>query len=328
MKRGILVLIATAILLSGCAQTPAIEKPTARVDDINVEGVDYKVGKGLTLYLTVRVTVDNPNPVGAHLDKIVYDIYLVRGEEKYLGHGEKSNFDIRKQGLTAIEIPTTIEVDWSTAQEIISSLREYGHIVLKVSGSAYIDFKVTTFEIPFEEGKVVVFTIPESQVVDRTPVVERTPIVERTPLIERTPIIERTTTIVPTTPTTYYTPSEEELTERLQIIINPKPARVGEVVTIKVVKGDGTPVSGAYVGYIDAVRAAALGYAVTQLTGDIRLAIKVAMQYAERLEPTNTQGVTTATFDKASEYVIVAWKGVGTGGAESLLVKPKLSIRR
>ena len=316
------ILIAIIVLLSGCAQTPMVEKPTTRVDNINVESVDYEFGRGLTLHLTVRVIVDNPNPVGAHLQKIVYDIYLVRGQEKYqekyLGHGEKSNFDIRKQGLTTIEIPTVIEVDWSTAQEIITSLRNYGHVVLKVSGSAYIDLKVTTFEVPFEEGKVVVFTIPESQVI------ERTPIIKRTPTIVPTPTPPTTTTPIPTpTPT----PSEQ-LTERLQILINPKPAKVGEVVTIKVVKGDGTPISGAYVGYIEAARAIALGYTITQLTGDILLAIKVAMRYAEQLGLTNSQGEITTTFDKAGEYIIIAWKGVGTGGAESLLVKPRLSIRR
>jgi len=181
-----------------------------------------------------------------------------------------------------------------------------------------VDLKVTTFEVPFEEGKVVVFTIPESQVI------ERTPIIKRTPTIVPTPTPPTTTTPIPTpTPT----PSEQ-LTERLQILINPKPAKVGEVVTIKVVKGDGTPISGAYVGYIEAARAIALGYTITQLTGDILLAIKVAMRYAEQLGLTNSQGEITTTFDKAGEYIIIAWKGVGTGGAESLLVKPRLSIRR
>jgi len=58
------------------------------------------------------------------------------------------------------------------------------------------------------------------------------------------------------------------------------------------------------------------------------LAIKVAMRYAEQLGLTNSQGEITTTFDKAGEYIIIAWKGVGTGGAESLLVKPRLSIRR
>ena len=298
----ILIAIAAVVFLSGC-QAPKMEKPLVTVDDIDAKGITVTPGKGATMDLTVRVIVSNPNPVGAHLTKVVYDVYLVNGKEKYLGHGEKHDIDIRKQGDTAIEIPTTLEFDFATLDKMLQSLQERGSIKLKVSGSAYLDLKATTFEIPFERIKIIALPAP-------------------TPTATPTATPTSTPTVTPTATPTETTPEETETpVERLNVLITPRPAEVGEVVTVTVVTGTGEPVSSAYVGYIDAVKLAG-GLTVAYLEANPLIAVKVVKESGEIVGTTDENGKIQITFNKASEYVIVGWKGVGTGGAKSLLVKP------
>ncbi|WP_202320628.1 LEA type 2 family protein [Archaeoglobus neptunius] len=150
----ILLVVLTGGLLPLCAQL-TLQKPTVSIDNIKVESVSVTPGKGVTLDLSVRIIVSNPNPFGAHLTKIAYDIYLLNGKESYLGHGEKEDVTIRKQGNTTIEIPTTMNLDTKTFGRILDSLEKQGSIKLKVSGSAYLDLKITTFEVPFEKTEVI-----------------------------------------------------------------------------------------------------------------------------------------------------------------------------
>ncbi len=142
-----MILIIAAIIISGC--TGKIQKPTVSVDGINVRGVTLQ-----TLNLDVHVIVDNPNSVSANLTKITFDIYYLEGSEpKYLGHGEKYNVDIKKEGQTSITIPVAIE-----NQQAIKSLIEIarkGTVTIRVKGSADLDLKVTTYTISFEVDKQV-----------------------------------------------------------------------------------------------------------------------------------------------------------------------------
>ncbi|HIH69644.1 PEGA domain-containing protein [Methermicoccus shengliensis] len=150
-------LIVLAVLVSGCAETPQIEKPTVTVDSVSVKNVAPRA-----LDLEVRVIVSNPNSIGAHLTKVVFDIYYLKnGEQKYLGHGELRDVDIRSQGDTTITVPIT--VDNSRAIAGLRELAKSGAVKIKVSGSAYLDLKATTLEIPFEKTKEVslALTAPE-----------------------------------------------------------------------------------------------------------------------------------------------------------------------
>lgn len=152
MKRCLLlILMLIPLFLSGCFGK-LIAKPTVTIDGVSVK--DFTLQK---LDLDVRVTIYNPNPIGITLRKIVFDIYYLDGQPKYLGHGEKKNIGIRSEGKTTVTIP--VEVSNSRLIDALLKARK-GEIKLKVNGSVYLDLKVTTFEIPFEEEIVVTVPTP------------------------------------------------------------------------------------------------------------------------------------------------------------------------
>jgi len=147
-----LFLIAAAIAVSGC--TEEIRKPTVSVSDITVRGITPQ-----TLNLDAHVIIDNPNPVGANLTKIAFDLYyLENGQSKYLGHGEKYNVEIRSRGQTTVTVPVVIDNQQAVGAVLEAARR--GAITIRVSGSAFLDLRVTTFEVPFEDRREVTFQAP------------------------------------------------------------------------------------------------------------------------------------------------------------------------
>ena len=103
--------------------------------------------------MTVNATVVifNPNPVGAKLNKVAFDVYYVDDVQNYLGHGEKTNIDVISSGNTTITIPVTI----GNIQAInaVTSFVRKGSIILTVNGSAFIDVRVTSFEKQFSQSR-------------------------------------------------------------------------------------------------------------------------------------------------------------------------------
>ncbi len=146
------LLIVIAIAVSGCTQQ--IQKPTVSVSNINVRGITLQ-----TLNLDVNIIIDNPNAVGANLTKIAFDMYYLQDSQaKYLGHGEQYNVEVRPQGQTTVTVPVVVE-----NQQVIRALMQAvrnGAITIKTSGSASLDLKVTTFEIPFETSNEIKLEIP------------------------------------------------------------------------------------------------------------------------------------------------------------------------
>ncbi len=231
-----------------CAQKPQFEKPTVSIDDIKVQSVSAS-----EITFNVRVIVNNPNPFGIKAKKIVFDLYYKEGGEyKYLGHGEKQDVEIRAEGLTAIEIPVSVE-----NKRLISAIIELGrqgNLELKASGSAYIDVKVTTIEIPFETTKTI--SAEQFRGVEITiPTQNQTQEAEVISYEETTP-----------TPTPALTPTPtEEAKKKLILTVTPNPAKVGQEVTIRVVDEDGNPVKDAWVGYIEVGKAIFEGNIITNL---------------------------------------------------------------
>ena len=144
--------IAIVIAISGC--TEQIQKPTVSVSDISVKGITPQ-----NLNLDVHVIIDNPDPVGANLTKIAFDLYYLEdNQSKYLGHGEQYNVEVRPQGQTTVTVPVVVD-----NQQAIMALMEAakkGAITIKTSGSAFLDLKVTTFEIPFETSNEIRLEAP------------------------------------------------------------------------------------------------------------------------------------------------------------------------
>ena len=103
--------------------------------------------------MTVNATVVifNPNPIGAKLNKVAFDVYYLDDTPNFLGHGEQTDIDVISSGNTTVTIPVTI----GNIQAIraAATLVRKGSLTLTVNGSAFIDVRVTSFEKRFEQSR-------------------------------------------------------------------------------------------------------------------------------------------------------------------------------
>ena len=99
---GVFIIVAIFLLTAGCTQ-PALKDPVVTVGEISLSDVSLQA-------MTVNTTVNifNPNPVGADLKKIGFDVWYLDDTPHYLGHGEQSNISVKENGNTSIVIPVKI----------------------------------------------------------------------------------------------------------------------------------------------------------------------------------------------------------------------------
>lgn len=141
----ILILVTIFLFVSGCMEPP-IKEPTVSVRDIELTDVSLS-----TMTVNTTVIISNPNPVGAKLNSVVFDVYYFDDTRNYLGHGEQSNIDVLSNGNTTVTIPVVIGN--IQALKALGSLVRRGSITVSVNGSAFIDVKVTSFEKRFEQSR-------------------------------------------------------------------------------------------------------------------------------------------------------------------------------
>jgi LEA14-like dessication related protein len=143
---SIFTLLVVVSLSCGCLESP-IKEPTVSVSNITLSDVSLQ-----TMTVNTTVVINNPNPIGAKLNKVAFDIYYIDDTWNYLGHGEKSDIEVKDNGNTTVIIPVVI----GNIQAInaMGSLLKKGSITLNVNGSAFIDIKVTSYEKRFEQNKV------------------------------------------------------------------------------------------------------------------------------------------------------------------------------
>lgn len=146
--RAALLILALALTLftCGCLGEPPIRQPSVTVTEIELADVSLA-----RMSVNTTVNIFNPNPVGANLNRIVFDVWYLDETPVYLGHGERHEVDIRENGNTSLTIPVTISN--MQALKAIGSLAQKGSITLRVNGSAFIDVKVTEYEVPFTESR-------------------------------------------------------------------------------------------------------------------------------------------------------------------------------
>jgi LEA14-like dessication related protein len=142
---GVFLVFALFLLTAGCIQ-PALKDPVVTVGEISLSDVSLQA-------MTVNTTVNifNPNPVGADLKKVAFDVWYIDDTSHYLGHGEQSGVSVKENGNTSLTIPVRI----GTVQAVqgIGSLVRKGSILVRVNGSAVIDLTLTTYEKPFEQTR-------------------------------------------------------------------------------------------------------------------------------------------------------------------------------
>jgi LEA14-like dessication related protein len=142
---AIFLLFALFILSSGCIEPP-IQEPVVSVSDMTLANVSLQA-----ITVNTNVTIFNPNPIGAKLNKVAFDVDYLDDSWNYLGHGEQTNIEVKNNGNTTVTIPVTV----GTVQAVsaVGSLIRKGSITLRVNGSAFIDVKVTSFEKRFEQSR-------------------------------------------------------------------------------------------------------------------------------------------------------------------------------
>jgi LEA14-like dessication related protein len=142
---GIFIIFALVIIIAGCTEPP-IKDPVVSVSDIKLSDVSVK-----TMTVNTTVVIFNPNPIGAKLNNVAFDVSYLDDTPNYLGHGEQSNIDVISSGNTTVTIPVTIGT--IPAIKAVATLVRKGTITLNVNGSAFIDVRVTSFEKRFEQSR-------------------------------------------------------------------------------------------------------------------------------------------------------------------------------
>jgi LEA14-like dessication related protein len=151
-KYSYIFLIALLILLGGCLSAP-FQKPTVHVTDARLTSISLSEAD-----IDVVTTITNPNPVGATLNRLAFDLYYqdINSEWAYLGHGEHDTITIRADGDTPVTVPVSVR-NIPTVNAILTTA-VYGYLNLRVQGSASIDTPIGILELPFDE--YVTMTIP------------------------------------------------------------------------------------------------------------------------------------------------------------------------
>jgi len=151
MRKGLIIAV-ILLILAGIAYQfyRSLEMPTVTVDDISAREISEE-----TMTLDVRVIVHNPNPVGADVSLITFDLFFFENNDtqRYLGHGEKKNIRIRKKGDTTFTIPVVIENLALVRAAHEATSRE--EVTMKVSGSVFLRLLFFEIEIPFERTQRV-----------------------------------------------------------------------------------------------------------------------------------------------------------------------------
>ena len=142
-RLAVTLLVAVLLCSAGCA-APPLQEPTITLSGVEIENIT----PGST-DLSLHLIIHNPNPIGATLTRVSFDIYFLDGTEwVFLAHGERGGFAVRANGETAISIPVTVD-NLRLVQGLLRGLAD-GAVTLRVSGSGSLDFGIATFEVPFE----------------------------------------------------------------------------------------------------------------------------------------------------------------------------------
>lgn len=145
---GIFLLFFLCILFAGCSTEAPVKPPVVTVTDVRLSDVSLR-----TLTVNTTVNIFNPNPVGADLSRTAFDLYYVSGgSDQYLGHGELAHISVKESGNTSVTIP--VKVGTVQAAQAVGTLVKDESLTVKVNGTAAIDLKLMTYDLPFEQQRV------------------------------------------------------------------------------------------------------------------------------------------------------------------------------
>jgi len=142
----VLPVFVIVLLTAGCSG-PVLKEPVVTMGNISLSDVSLQ-----TMTVNTTVNILNPNPVGAEIRKVTFDVWYLDDTQHYLGHGEQSGFAVKENGNTSVTVP--VRIGTAQAAQGVGSLVRNGSLRIRVNGSAVIDLGVTTYEKPFEQDRV------------------------------------------------------------------------------------------------------------------------------------------------------------------------------
>jgi len=289
MKKFLIVgLILCAAIIAGIYFFPFSRGTPQKPQIIDITHTWGKVTIESTEIWT-KVTVHNPNNFPIYFTKIEYTIYM---NDVLMGAGSsEEDIIIRANSDKTIHLTTVID-NSKLAEWWVSHINNGEKTTFKFDGYVYFDLKITTFKYHIELEREIQTDILGGSTKITSPAAPPIPTPKIAPPSPTPkPIPKPSPTSIPTTPTPAPTatpkpatpiptlappaptpsptvmptptPTSSPKRESLQIIIIPKPAKVGEEVTIKVVDSNLNPVKGAKVVYIKAAEAVITGNIIT-----------------------------------------------------------------
>ncbi|MHA1879260.1 MAG: LEA type 2 family protein [Candidatus Heimdallarchaeota archaeon] len=161
IKKSLIMILALIgiILISGCVQEPIIKPPTVEVVDAKI--LELSVNKAT---VDITLVVHNPNPIGATFNKIDYDVYFKderplrgSGEYEFMGHSTDEKKVTVESGDTTFH--TFLTVENRRVLQALVTLVVQEKVWIKIKGTASLDLKATSYDIPF--GKEILVPLPK-----------------------------------------------------------------------------------------------------------------------------------------------------------------------
>ena len=156
--RLMLVLIGVLLILPACSNIKEkinTVQPKVQVQDIKLRNITLS-----TTSLEFQLSIDNPNNIGATINKLTYDTYFKRdGNWVLLGSGEKSEIEIKPSVLTTLNIPYFVE-NKEAIRALIEFISQDNQIEIKVNGTVVIKVGPVSFSIPFVFTKSIKYDLP------------------------------------------------------------------------------------------------------------------------------------------------------------------------
>jgi LEA14-like dessication related protein len=139
------LLLTLLLITAGCSEPP-VRDPVVTVSAITLSDVSLQ-----TMTVNTTVNIFNPNPVGARLKRVAFNVTWSDGSPRYLGHGETSGIDVNASGNTTVTIP--VAVGTLPAAEAVASLLQKGSLTVSINGTATVDLTVASFDKPFSQNR-------------------------------------------------------------------------------------------------------------------------------------------------------------------------------
>jgi len=109
-----------------------------------------RIGLG-NLAVDVTVRVENPNPIGATVDRIAYDLYFQLDDEWVrLGRGDRTeDIAIGANDVASVEVSHEVRT-LSVVAMLLQAILNEREVTLKAAGYVWIRVGPISLEVPFE----------------------------------------------------------------------------------------------------------------------------------------------------------------------------------